>query len=487
MSENLKVSTVSTNTTINQVKPQENIEKKKLINHEFTTTEKVIGGLSALTLLGVGIYAAVKKGKAPKRIKTPEPEIKTPHTEPQPEIKPTKPEPAAEKPIAQEVEEVVEKTFSEQKADLVKTAISIEDFKQIGKFENGKAILNNGEPFTGQVLTKVKNGKKLDTNQLWEYKDGVLQEGTTLRIFPSGRIEPFENYKYENGKLIEHMYFDNGEPYQTAKYFKDLDNNRIKEIFRINGDGTLKFKKRFTYIGSNTISEFYTENSILRKVKDKNGITRAFIEDRKTGNITPLDNKFEEIFKGPDGVPKYKIFHGYNTEGQPFQYVEIYGKDGKTPVIFSNEQITRFEVKVPKGQKQDDIMYNRATYNIEKNEINITHTGSMGLFEDFDVTSKGNIITIKDRNFHGGVNSPDVKVGTYNIETGEIACDSFFEKDLDYAPKFSEQIKGIIERLYGSEKPVPVKQLYEQKMSIVNDLLNNKELKPERVEIPWEL
>jgi hypothetical protein len=206
--------------------------------------------------------------------------------------------------------------------------------------------------------------------------------------------------------------------------------------------------------------------------------------EKSVNNVTSY---FEEIFKDPDGVPKYKIFHGYDGEGQPFQYVEIYGKDGKTPVIHSNEHNMSFEVKVPKGQKQDDIMYNRATYDIEKDEIKITHTGSMGLFEDFDVTSKGNIITIKDRHFHGGVNSPDVKVGTYNIETGEINCDQFFEKDLDYAPKFSEQIKGIIERLYGSEKPVPVKQLYEQKMSIVNDLLNNKELKPERVEIPWEL
>jgi hypothetical protein len=487
MSENLKVSAVNTNSTINPADSAKNKGKKNLINHEFTTTEKVIGGLSALTLLGIGIYAAVKKGKSPKKIKPNEPEIKTPHTEPQPEVKPTKPEPAAEKPIKKEVEEIVEKTFSEQKADLVKTAISIEDFKQIGKFKNDKAILNNGEPFTGQVLTKVKNGKKLDTNQLWEYKDGVLQEGTTLRIFPSGRIEPFENYKYENGKLIERMFFNNEEPYQIAKYFKNLDNNRVEEIFRINGDGTLKFKKRITYTGTNTISEFYTENNTLIKIREKNGVTRAFIENRETGDITPLENKFEEIFKDPDGVPKYKIFHGYDGEGQPFQYVEIYGKDGKTPVIHSNEHNMSFEVKVPKGQKQDDIMYNRATYDIEKDEINITHTGSMGLFEDFDVTSKGNIITIKDRHFHGGVNSPDVKVGTYNIETGEINCDQFFEKDLDYAPKFSEQIKGIIERLYGSEKPVPVKQLYEQKMSIVNDLLNNKELKPERVEIPWEL
>ena len=229
------------------------------------------------------------------------------------------------------------------------------------------------------------------------------------------------------------------------------------------------------------------KNNILRKIRDKNGITKAFIEYRKTGNIASLGNKYEEIFKGSDGVSKYKIFHGYGNDGHPFQYVEVYGKDVKTPVIYSKEHNMSFEVKVPEGQKQDDIMYNRAIYDIEKNEINITHTGAMGLFDQFDVTSKGNIITIKDRNFHGGVCSPDVKVGTYNIETGEISCDPFFERDLDYAPKFSEQIKGIIERLYGSEKPVPVKQLYEQKMSIVNDLLNNKELKPERIEIPWEI
>lgn len=487
MAENLKVDTVTPVKTNTQVQPAEIKEKNKLINHEFTTTEKVIGGLSALTILGVGIYAAVKKGKTPKRIKTPEPEIKTPHTEPQPEVKPTKPEPAAEKPIKKEVEEVVEKTFAEQKADLVKTALSIDDFKHFGKFEKGKAVLNNGELFTGQVLVPIKNSKKPGANCLWEYKDGVLQEGTKLDVHPNRKVTPYQNYKYENGKLIENTYFNEGEPFQTIKYFKDLDGNRVTENFRINGDGTLKFKKRIAYAGTNTISEFYTENSILRKVKDKDGVVRAFLEDRKTGDITPLENKFEEIFKGTDGVPKYKIFHGYDGEGQPFQYVEVYGKDSKAPVIFSNEQIMRFEVKVPKGERADDITFNRAEYNINDETITITHPGAHGGWEHFDIKTKGNLLEIKDRNFHGGVNFPDVKVGTYNIETGEISCAPCFERDYDYAPKFSEQIKGIIERLYSSEKPVPVKQLYEQKMSIVNDLLNNKELKPERVEIPWKL
>ena len=44
MAENLKVDTVTPVKTNTQVQPAEIKEKKKLINHEFTTTEKVIGG-----------------------------------------------------------------------------------------------------------------------------------------------------------------------------------------------------------------------------------------------------------------------------------------------------------------------------------------------------------------------------------------------------------------------------------------------------------
>ncbi len=85
MSENLKVGAVGQNPTVNQINHTDNKDKKKLIDHEFSTTEKVIGGVSALALLGIGIYAAVKKCKTPKRIKTPEPEINSPHVDPQPE------------------------------------------------------------------------------------------------------------------------------------------------------------------------------------------------------------------------------------------------------------------------------------------------------------------------------------------------------------------------------------------------------------------
>lgn len=494
MSENLKVDTITPVKTNTQVQPAEIKEKKKLINHEFTTTEKVIGGLSALTLLGVGIYAAMRKGKPPKRIKTPEPEVSSPHIEPQPEIRVSKPEPAAEKPLEQEIEKVVEKNFKELKEDLVKTAISPEEFNKIGKIEKGRAVLNNGEPYTGAILTAGENG--FGKRYLREYQDGVLREMTEMQVSPKGNISgttnfSFKNWKYDkNGKVIERSSLDGEEGVleYVTKYFKDLEGNKIKETFTME-DGELKLKNRITDFGINTMFERFHSDRIFRIVKNKNGSSRAFSEELQTGNIIPLGNKYEEIFKDADGVKKYKIFHGYSTnDGKPFQYTEVFGADGKKILVTESNSTkpVRFAVGKPNTKLHpDDITYQTAIFYNDGNKIVIYHPGTYQDFQTkFEVTGNDSVIYVKEADWHGGSCTPDEKIGMYNMETGEISCNEWFNKG-EYGLKFSEVIKGIIERIYGTEKPVPIKQLYGQKMKIINDLMNNKELKPEKVEIPW--
>ena len=60
---NLIINAVSNNTKVSQPQVNKSETEEQKPKHEFSTTEKVIGGLSALALLGTGIYFAVRHGK----------------------------------------------------------------------------------------------------------------------------------------------------------------------------------------------------------------------------------------------------------------------------------------------------------------------------------------------------------------------------------------------------------------------------------------
>lgn len=179
----------------------------------------MIGADAVAVAIAAGIIIA-KRARLPKGPKT-EPSIKPDvnlEVKPKPEVKPNtdsiNPK-TAEKPVEPVKTEEVELDIETLKLELYEKATPLKEFKEIGKFENGKAILNSGEPFNGNMALEKENHRQI----LLEYKDGVITESTT--IHSKSIIESIK--RYDNRILKEIGHPNDG----IETYSRDKDGNRV--------------------------------------------------------------------------------------------------------------------------------------------------------------------------------------------------------------------------------------------------------------------
>ena len=154
--------------------------------------------------------------------------------------------------------------------------------KQFAKFENGKAVANSGEDFSGEITKELQDGSKVVLN----YQNGVLKQSSKI----NGENKVFTKvYEYDkSGKLTK---ITDGREYYPTVYLQKYKNEM--------GFDVVRGKSGEYYINKET-------NEVLQYINRKNEKTHV------------------KYFK--DGKLKYEEADGVKT---------LYKQDGKTPDIIT--------------------------------------------------------------------------------------------------------------------------------------------------------
>lgn len=246
-----KIPTTQTAPVKAPVQPKTSQSEEK---SESNMTKKILLGAAAAAAIAVaGIYI-VKSRKKPSSLTHQKPASSV-----NPEPIPPKTPAAPETPVVEQI-----KTAEHTKQ-------TIEEFKQTGKFIKGKAVMNNGEIFTGQLTNERKDGSKF----LLEYKDGLVRSVKKL----------------------------NGEEQVFEKTFSYNQNGQIRTISK-NGKETAEF--------------LYDEQGrkfVFRRFEDN--MHYFFNKEGKLDHA--IDMKKMNYYKDKNGTDhNYQFFHNKETQYQQF-------------------------------------------------------------------------------------------------------------------------------------------------------------------------
>lgn len=218
--------------------------------------------------------------------------------------------------------------------------LSLEKFKQLGKFEKGDAILNDGKKFTGRINYIGKNGEKF----LIEYYDGKLAKSFKKTL---GNVDGFEKtYQYaENG--IKHIYITAKDKKGSQKFItqasKDGKRTYLSEQtpdgyiraqyfnedgIRLKSDG--EFLQGGGYKGESFRGDGKTVEALLESSPDGTRKFTKFQEDGKTIDVLNeihLDGSEKLSVFGEDGVTLKHINEKF-TDGTTKH--TVFREDGKT-------------------------------------------------------------------------------------------------------------------------------------------------------------
>lgn len=300
-------------------------------------TKILIGACALATLVIAGICIA-KKGKLsemPTKPKTPDipPKLDT-----EPPVKPL--ETPLEKPIETPV---VPDTVAKTELQLFEEATPIEEFKKIGRFEKKKAVLNSGEPFSGNISTSIKY-KECVFAILNEFENGVIVKSTKFKIIgkPARLLKARVIKKYHNGEIVER--FEGG---ILEKYSRDKSGNRVITEYgdALKGDNEIipttitRENDAVVYTTQTGQKDVFTRDKHIREYNDSENsdlICRT-ITDKKTGKMTNyLVNKktgeieelvpFKIVKPAQKGIPAYEYTYNGNFKGM--KKLKVLNEDG---------------------------------------------------------------------------------------------------------------------------------------------------------------
>lgn len=267
-------------TTINSIETHpvinRNINSAKIpVQKESDTTRTVLIGTGLAALAAAGIYIATRGKSRPKS-------------------------------------DIVI-TTQESKQQLKE--LTLDAFKLDGKFEKGKAVLNNGENFSGTIITK---NKKL------EYKDGILQSS----VDKSGDKKTLKQYFYDNNGSINKIIKDNNCLFkkktdgdimtivtENRSVQKDIKNNQfvavgdsrgiyVKSFYYDETTGKLRYVRDFK---NNTIDVYGADGKTLEaKIADSKNKCSVYYDEN--GNV------IKEVLLDPNSL-NGTFFHYNNSEG----------------------------------------------------------------------------------------------------------------------------------------------------------------------------
>ena len=422
-------------------------------------TKILIGACALATLVIAGICIA-KKGKLsemPTKPKTPDipPKLDT-----EPPVKPNAPEVKSpkvetletplEKPLEKPIETpVVPDTVAKTELQLLEEATPIEEFKKIGRFEKKKAVLNSGEPFSGNISTSVKY-----FTILHEFENGVIVKSTKFKIIgESGRaLNTMVIKKYHNGEIVEK--FEGG---ILEKYSRDKSGNRVITEYGdvLNGDNeiitttitkendavvyTTQTGKKDVFTRDKHISEYNdSEKSdlICRTITDKKtGKMTNYLVNKKTGEIEELV-PFKIVKPAQKGIPAYEYTYNGNFKGM--KKLKVLNEDGSF----------KFDISL---YRDGDTSYFNLSEDHSKT-LQLIHNNKFG-FSKIDLHYDCVYMQPKDPDLIIIKGQKDDRQGTYRITTKEIDGGGY---------EIQNDIKNILKMIFRNREPINIDKLYEE-------------------------
>lgn len=231
---------------INEVNYKQSFQKKekteeKVSNPVKSNSKKVLLALSGLAVLGLATVAVIKKGGVKKM---------------------------------SDVKKISE--------------ISVDKFKSTGSFQKGKAILADGNGFSGTLTHVDRKGNKF----AMEYIDGVLQES---KKYSDDVFESVKEYTYNEKGLssVKKLAQDHLDNFETV-FTRNSDGSKLINRTITNGGKNVKISQNASNKLESIVEESYgslqerifEDGKVIERYKSKNYIeTHVNIIDPKTKQI----------------------------------------------------------------------------------------------------------------------------------------------------------------------------------------------------------
>ena len=146
---------------------------------------------------------------------------------------------------------------------------SLVDFKKNGKFVKGKALLNDGTNFSGEIINTKKDGTKI----IMEYENGVIKQSTK---FKGEKVEWVKEYKLDN-ELLQITKSDESYLIYDTKNKRIIERNGLEYTYNQEGKLQLLTERR-----GNLNTLFYPDGKTVR-CKKSSTIPGQYIFYDKTG------------------------------------------------------------------------------------------------------------------------------------------------------------------------------------------------------------
>ena len=240
----------------------------------------------------------------------------------------------------------------------LENAKTISEFREIGGFKNGQAILNDGRKYSGYIKREGKDGKY---TAMCRYKNGILVE--TKIDFQKDALVYVSKYDAA-GRITERCEYlkDNyGNIYRLEgqkKYYIDLDGKHVREERYYDIDTRAMQKDPIVTVKTYKIGDTSVEERIVAKFDEIRTKTKAkdgsytievtnlkktgtsvvlkydankkfitkYTKDLSNGKIIEELIPFHEVYKGVNGEIKYEI--KYNSNSSKVKEVIIHNPDG---------------------------------------------------------------------------------------------------------------------------------------------------------------
>lgn len=422
-------------------KNSEKTDKKEQSN---TTRYLLLGAAAAAAIAVAGIYIA-RSRKMPRAHLNKAPQ--TPHApKPEPQPKPIVPE----KPTIEQIEQIKQSEYLKQ---------TIEEFKQTGKFENGRAILNNGENFDGQLTNQCKDGSKF----VLEYKNGLVR---SVKRF-NGEEQVFEKaFTYnKNGNLREIN--KNGK--KTAEFL--YDENGKKFLFHRTEDNMHYFFKP-----DGKTLDYYNQGKSGFNYTDKNGVEHQYT--LRHNELT------EDMFTYPDGSEGLTLISGQRRFDTSWQE--------QNPILAKRYKGGHSFEKIMEDMKLADWAFSGSiSYRAGNFSQNYDHTWTIARVHGFDknmkrfkyyriASSSENLkirnIIYEDKNIVKLVTKEGKLLGKYNLKTkkfselNDVTAEEL-RTELDKINAAGQKVKEKVTELYTLQRK---DTFYSTKLKILENHEINK-------------
>lgn len=216
--------------------------------------------------------------------------------------------------------------------------LSVNAFKEIGRFNKGRAVLADGTNYTGKIVSEPKDGSKF----VMEYLDGVLQKSTKIK----GSETVFEKtYKYSDELGLVNVIKNKSSV--LKKFVDEAGNLNIVTSKHHNvidkSTGLIRRDCRFIDKHNNISGSFETPYCIRAREGGINYPLKIKGTEVQTAFLDPMSGGVGNLEKGEcnlvwnyrgrkndgDNVFHIDTIYRFNSSGKSMRNIDLYGRYGK--------------------------------------------------------------------------------------------------------------------------------------------------------------